>query len=300
MVVGGYGPLSDVEIIDLNGFISCQKPADLPMGLSGMTGTYIDNEVIVCGGYRSGSRNNCYKYDKLTGWTEISPMTSERSYAAAANIDDTHWLITGSYEIPDDFTSEIFDSERPAFQVSLYNYYKHSSVLQFLFTYQEFVGLPVSRSYHSLVFINKSSVFLLNDYFETNEVFSLSTLDGQWKVLPNTNISRIIGQAGRITFPDQTQAVVITGGERLDSTEVFSLDTQQWSNFARLPIDISYGASVQYEDSFLIVGGYSFNDGELDTIYRFNVIDNSWDLLPQRLGFPKYEIAAFLVPESYC
>ena len=59
-------------------------------------------------------------------------------------------------------------------------------------------------------------------------------------------------------------------------------------------------ASVQYNSTFLVVGGITaLNTGqELDSIYQYEATTESWELLPQTLSSPTYSHTAFMVPAS--
>jgi len=56
LIVGGQdvngNPLSDVEVVDLSKdvFEPCLKPGDLPVGLFDAVGTYVNGQILVCGG----------------------------------------------------------------------------------------------------------------------------------------------------------------------------------------------------------------------------------------------------------
>ena len=62
-------------------------------------------------------------------------------------------------------------------------------------------------------------------------------------------------------------------------------------------MQIGYGASVPYQDSFLIMGGrcYDCSDGYLDTIIKYNE-DGEWETLPMRLAKGRYGHTVILKP----
>ena len=67
-----------------------------------------------------------------------------------------------------------------------------------------------------------------------------------------------------------------------------------------MPADIRLGASVQYGNTFLAVGGYDDdNEQYLDTVYMFDVEEESWILMPQRMEEGRWELPAFLVPDDF-
>ena len=56
-------------------------------------------------------------------------------------------------------------------------------------------------------------------------------------------------------------------------------------------------AVSQHEDTFYIIGG---RDGSsyFDTIYRFEVSDESWRLMPNRMKDARYAVTAMMVNSS--
>ncbi len=80
----------------------------------------------------------------------------------------------------------------------------------------------------------------------------------------------------------------------------FNLQTLTWKSKQSMPSDIAFGASVPFEDSFLIVGGYSYATAqELDTIYYYNPNTNEWELLSQHLKEMRRKFTAFMVPDTF-
>ena len=64
-------------------------------------------------------------------------------------------------------------------------------------------------------------------------------------------------QAGLVRYADGSETLIAAGGQNSDLVFTFDLATQIWLPGPRLPHDIDLGASVPYEDSLLIVGGYN-------------------------------------------
>ena len=80
-------------------------------------------------------------------------------------------------------------------------------------------------------------------------------------------------------------------------TEIFNLQTLDWSQGEDLPVGIFQGASVQFKDSFLLVGGES-EDAWINTIYYFNPQDQKWEKRNETMKQGRRDFAAFLVPNS--
>ena len=81
-----------------------------------------------------------------------------------------------------------------------------------------------------------------------------------------------LGGCGRVTNPTTgKEEVVVAGGAGnsgyLSSTEIYNVEDDTWRQGTPLPKTLAGPASLPYEDSFLILGGY---DGSscLDSIYQ--------------------------------
>ena len=62
-----------------------------------------------------------------------------------------------------------------------------------------------------------------------------------------------------------------------------------------LPQAIAYGTVAPTNDgSFLIVGG-NYGNGQLDTIYKYSVDGERWDLLPKRLPRRAEKLTAMMI-----
>ena len=75
-----------------------------------------------------------------------------------------------------------------------------------------------------------------------------------------------------------------------------------WIRKASLPYDISYGFTVQYKNSFVIVGGDSSN-GQIESekgIVFYDVRENQWEILDVRLTTDRTFHTAFLVSNKFC
>ncbi len=122
----------------------------------------------------------------------------------------------------------------------------------------------------------------------------------EWSQLPSMTRIRDRSQAGLITDQNGNKGILAAGGDEVSSVEYLDLQTLIWEPRANLPYDISDGASVPYQDSFLIVGGFSSNSGiYLDSIQYYNPNLDRWEMLPQSLGIERNYPTAFLVPDSY-
>ena len=86
------------------------------------------------------------------------------------------------------------------------------------------------------------------------------------------------------------------------TTEIFSLDTLSWRPGPTF--SLSAPASVPFEDSFIVIGGYSENGaGELKShseIYKWDVETEDFVLMAQELSEARDTMEAIMVPDSVC
>ncbi len=98
--------------------------------------------------------------------------------------------------------------------------------------------------------------------------------------------------------------VIAAGGDNtthvLDSVDVLDTETMEWSAGPSLPWPISFAASVQYDETFALIGGYSdaFNGGSLDDVLLFNTDITSWIFTGETLTRPKAYVTAFPVAKE--
>ena len=96
-----------------------------------------------------------------------------------------------------------------------------------------------------------------------------------------------------------TELVVAGGWKRVNTTEIYSLDRDEW-RFGQSLTDGWYGAgSVQLDtDTLLSVGGVA--TGKMtDRILAYDAETEGWVDRKERLGEPKAYFAAIMVDRSY-
>ena len=92
----------------------------------------------------------------------------------------------------------------------------------------------------------------------STHIFDVNT--ETWSNGPALSTGRSCSQAGLVTFGNGTRMAVVAGGQNTKTTEFLSLDENSWHYGPELPYDIVNGASIQLDETFLIVGG---NNGSL-------------------------------------
>ena len=83
-------------------------------------------------------------------------------------------------------------------------------------------------------------------------------------------------------------------GKRVRHTEIYNTATRKWREGPSLPQEMEMMASVQYEDTFLLVGGETTYSKYLDTIYQYDQTSETWILREERLSTPGRSIGAVL------
>ena len=104
-----------------------------------------------------------------------------------------------------------------------------------------------------------------------------------------------------MTYPDGSRGILAAGGLSENSCEFLDIDTLDgWVPRAALPYGLGHGASVPYNDSFLIVGGFNYNGNyATDEILFYNPERDSWDSMQQSLDDSRTDMPAFLVPDEF-
>ena len=109
-----------------------------------------------------------------------------------------------------------------------------------------------------------------------------------------------------VEYPDGSKKVIVTGGlssgvQIVDTEELDLANPTQWTTGSPLPKALDRGSTVQFRKSFLLVGGYTKNDGfnfYSDLIYEYNLDLDVWNTRNERLKIGRDHTAAFLVPDS--
>ena len=102
---------------------------------------------------------------------------------------------------------------------------------------------------------------------------------------------------------DGGSKLVVSGGYDVNSTlmsstsEILDLNTLTWTDGPDLPQQLGYGASVQFQDTFLAIGG-SGNSGLTDTIYQYDYTNNVWIERSEKIPTKGLYKAIFLVPDE--
>ena len=120
-----------------------------------------------------------------------------------------------------------------------------------------------------------------------------------WAPIPDLPQTVSNTHAGLATHPNGNLEVVVTAGLSSAATQIFSISSWSWRMGPSFPIASSAGGeSVQYEDSFLVVGGGT-STKSFNAIYKYNLDPEGWIELPQKMRYERNYFAAFLVPDDF-
>ena len=162
---------------------------------------------------------------------------------------------------------------------------------------QKYVDLPRDMTNPSVVKINSTSYFIYDD----GDAWIFNNITETFEVLPDSISDHENAQAGLVNYPDGRRYIFVSGGESSYKTERFNLDDPDsfWTYGPDLPYSVHFGSVLQYEDSFLIVGGQNDTYADYDTILRFDTEKDEWEILPVEMKSGRNSFPAFFIPEGY-
>ena len=159
---------------------------------------------------------------------------------------------------------------------------------------RDFVDLPeITDDNPQVVRVNGSHIFVMPN--DQGRAWMFNQDDNTFHRLPDMMEARWTAVAGLIN----EREIVVAGGYLSKTSEILDLDKNEWREGPDLPVatEIYAPRSVQFEDSFVIVGGTGNNNGK--GILKFNARNYTWEVLPHHFQKARYDGAAFLVPDDY-
>lgn len=183
-----------------------------------------------------------------------------------------------------------------------YNYYDDTEVFNADYGYFNYYeDLPRPAAFHVITMVNDTHIIFLggaSTYYD--DVWIFSRITRSWTQLPDLPQGKQSLQAGVVTYPNGQKKLVVAGGYRDSTTSILDLDTLTYYPGPNLPYDIYYGSSVQFGNTFLIAGGYSYSlSNDLDTIFEFDPSNELWIERTEKMQQGNYAMAAFMVPDGY-
>ena len=164
--------------------------------------------------------------------------------------------------------------------------------------FKSYVDLPGGFCGHNIIKVNETH-FLLHggiDGYSSGLLFDRAV--ERWTSVGGPDLGEC-SYAGLVTYPSGENAVVVAGGDRGPNSFIFDLDTETWRSGPDLPTHLARGASVQFQDSFLVVGGIDLETTvPCDSIYKFVVSpEEGWLELPHKCRDGPSD--AILVPQDF-
>ncbi len=241
---------------------------------------------LVCGGYDSkGTRKSeCYKYSHETHiWTLSGRMTEAKSQHAASIHPDLGLIITGGHTGGRVLTTVESTTDGKHFSKSL-------------------PAMPIPNYVHCQVTVGSNTIMVFggcrSGNCQADVALKLNIAEKRWKKLPALPTGRHAPACGVVEERGTPKRVVVSGGWRaskiLTTVEVLQLSTLKWSTGHPLPQKLFYHRSVQFRNTFFILGGHN-GSSNLNTIYRFESETGRWTLLSYKLSTRARGITAFAV-----
>jgi len=289
MVIGGYifdqqqrcQFLNSIEIINLEDpNIRCQPIVhSFPIAVSG-GGVFLNESsdvVMVCGGKNCGdlSIDTCKTLNAQEGiWLPGPFMVGPRADFASSLVGND-WVITGG--VP---------SEEPNIQFFNGNVFQGVT--------EPNLDIPTT---HCQVTIDMETIFIAGG----EDVFFYNFVSGDIEILdtaPTAALKELGVNCGLITNAGGEKEVVAFQREE---SAIFSISSKKWRNGPSAPGIHNVMATVQLEDTFVVVGGSSGPPTytPYDTIFLFNATTHVFDLIEQRLLQAREETMALAVPDAF-
>ena len=155
----------------------------------------------------------------------------------------------------------------------------------------------------------KNTIFVIGLSSNKDEAFKYERDMQEWVSLPNIPTGRTGQGCGVVRDNSGKIEVIVFGGEegsdstpdpeRVDIVEIFDVDENSWRTASNpFPTEITSPSVAQHDNMFYVVGGIDDGDNRLDTIYRYEATDESWQLMPNRMKFGRYEATSMMVNAS--
>ena len=187
-------------------------------------------------------------------------------------------------------------------------------------SFTDITPLPEADHAFCIAAIDANNIFVtgLGLYKEDSYMFTKES--NQWAPLPKIPTGRYGAGCGVVQDNAGKSHVVVAAGEEADSNEygntveIYSVEDKEWTTgklrnlkfsdgkvvpFAanNFPTALIYPAVAQHDESFYIIGGWD-GSSYLDTIYHYNLSNDTWALLPNTMTFPRDGATAMIVKST--
>merc|ERR1712117_46434 len=159
-------------------------------------------------------------------------------------------------------------------------------------TFEELPDLPEPVDLGCLVIVDDDQMIRLggrggphNQDLKKTWSFKFST--NQWTSLADV-ANGGNGVACQMVTREDGEKEIISVGEASDIVMIYNIASNTWRRGNPFPTKSHIAAAARYGNTLLIAGGYDHNNPSgieryVDTVYEYNVADDSWKLLPHRL-----------------
>ena len=289
MVIGGRGS-SDraMEVVSLDP--ESQLPEcltnlkDLPFPLDGGAGAALsDGTPVACSSHNS----TCFKYKaEDDSWFASGDMIDERENSGFA-YNNVMGLVMAGGQGPGDAGESVESTVDGS-------------------TFQPLTQMPVTNYYHCLVSVDDDTLLSIGGEIAADKAYIYRTSSNSWTEVASMSLSRRGHSCGVVDGSDGKKEVIVVGGaiggdefNRTDSVEIYSISDNTWREGTPFPHTIDDAASVQFNGTFLVVGGYVAEESDTDDrIYEYATSTETWRLLPVTLNRTYQYHTAFMVPKS--
>ena len=285
MVLGGNlafwkdSEILDISFIDKASESVCTKPADIPEKFTkSSVGAYYDRKAMICGGWQAGKE--CAEYNfNIQQWIGVPySLNIERSESAGAILQNGSWMIIGG-KGPD---------ERPLFSTDFLNNGLFESNFQW----------PEAISGQCMESLNSSHIFVSGgeggDGNLIGAVYFLNVDTSFWLSLEEKMVHHRRGHVCGTVNNGDFEYIIMAGGNDIIKTELLDMKTLQFRLGPDLPFEMDWAASIQFDSSFVIVGGehigYCSQPSmciSSDSLFMIDIGNNTWKLMDHSLKLPR-------------
>ncbi len=256
--------------------------------MTAIGGLGFNGNPILCGGFQSNSQPNMCLSLVNNEWYFSRFMNLERYFAAAAQLQDGNFLVTGGNKLnnAEMLTAEVWVRNIPS--------------------------LPVTVWAHCMVTVNSTTVMVIGgsqNYKASGKTFYFTFGEESWTEGPELKKKRVHHSCGRIRKNNESQemSIIVAGGLNgtygtfLSSVEILDEGTNEWQTGPELPFAIGESQMVEdHNGGVVLIGGRSPSVGNLDTLYQLphGGQDAVWTKMEQKMKTGRHHHTAFLVPDN--
>ena len=281
MVLGGnlaYRKHSEILYISEKSTV-CTKPSDIPDKFSkSAVGAFFENKVMLCGGWLAGKECAEYEFEN-NEWVGVPYfLTVERAEAAGIILKNGSWMIIGG-KGPD---------EEALFSTDFLNNGLFEPNLQW----------PEAISGHCMERLNSSHAFVSGGEGKggnlLGSVYFLNIDTSLWLSLEEKMTHFRRGHVCGITNFQNKAYIIMAGGKNILKTELLDMKTMRFRQGPDLPFEMEWAATIQFGNSFVIVGGkhmgYCSKPGiciSSNALFEIDIENNAWKGLKQSMKLPR-------------